>query len=48
MRKFTTGRSPGEWFRESYVTNEFEELSKELYPRHLDLAGEKPSTEDDF
>lgn len=38
--------SPGEWFSESYVTDEFEELNKELYLSHL--AEEKFSTEEEF
>lgn len=38
--------SPGEWFCESYVNDEFEELNRELYPRHL--AGERFSTDEEF
>lgn len=36
--------SPGEWFRESYVTDEFEELNEELEPR----TEERFSTEKGF
>ena len=36
--------SPGEWFRESYLTGEFEELSEQLEPH----TEERFSTEEEF